>query len=174
MTDISRNDMRSDFFNALAVELQALRPGTLHCKAVKAGIKLSEPGSKRAVAEIYFEHLRNADGVYVGARVFDGAVHRALSRIAAGEKSSLFEPATMSFNSLSERFKEFSNDQGGAIRFFAGMDVTAHCKDAVERVQRFHLRKLENFVTLAPGLVNDVLGYPDHYAFPTHTIALCL
>lgn len=168
------SSLRQEFALALSSAIKTMRLDTLKVKPLKSGAKLSCPGEKPSIAEIYFDYLRNAGGVYVGGSVSDGGVHSALIRLAAGERSNLLCASTMSFNSLSERFKEFSADIGGVVQLRERMDVVAACADIVARVQDTHLKKIAHFVTLDPALVEDVLQYPDHYAYPLHTIALCL
>ncbi|NHZ39255.1 hypothetical protein [Massilia aquatica] len=168
------NTTKLQFKAALAARLGEPRSDIVLLKPLKNGIKVLDKATKQHLGGLTFDYLRNAGGVYVACEVTGGVVHDVLAGLVLPYESNLLIPATMSFNSLSEDRKEFSPDIGGVVRVHDGMDIDRTCGEIIERLSKWHIPKMERLIAASEGLIDDVVAYPDHYAYPLPIIAICL
>lgn len=168
------NTTKLQFKAALAARLGEPRSNIVLLKPLKSGIKVLDKTTKQHLGGLTFDYLRNAGGVYVACEVTGGVVHDVLAGLALPYESNLFAGATMSFNSLSEERKEFSPDMGGVVRVHDGMDIDRTCAEIIGRLSKWHIPKMERLIAASEGLIDDVVAYPDHYAYPLPIIAICL
>ncbi|NHZ87750.1 hypothetical protein F2P45_01690 [Massilia sp. CCM 8733] len=168
------NNTKLQFKAALAARLGEASSDIVLLKPLKNGIKLLDKATKQHLGDLTFDYLRNAGGVYVACEVAGGVVHEVLAGLALAHDSNLLTRATMSFNSLSEERKEFSPDIGGVVRVHDGMDIDRTCGEIVGRLATWHIPKMERLLAVSEGLIEDVVAYPDHYAYPLPIIAICL
>ncbi|NHZ65546.1 hypothetical protein [Massilia genomosp. 1] len=168
------NSTKLQFKAALAARLGEPSSDIALLKPLKNGIKMLDKETKQQLGELTFDYLRNAGGVYVACEITGGVVHEVLAGLALPYDSNLLDCATMNFNSLSEERKEFSHDIGGVVRVHDGMDIDRTCGEIIERLAKWHIPKMERLLAISEGLIEDVLAYPDHYAYPLPLIAICL
>lgn len=166
-------ELKIVFHESLLASLSNVNSQLVMLKKVKSGFKISSLTSKKQVGEIYFEYLRNAGGVYVGCHVDGGRMHEALAQVCVGWKSNLLNSSCLYFNSLSEKRHEFSGSVGGVVTLYSGMDVQKTTQEIANRVMQFHLKKIENLVSVSPALIDDVQQNPDHYSHPIAIAAIC-
>lgn len=167
------DDIRTRFHKELVESLKNFALQVAGLKATKKGLKFFCPESNKIIGELYFEYLRNAGGVYVGCEVYGGRMHETVVVVGDGWKSNLLNKSTLSFNSLSEKNREFSNETGGVIRLYDRMDVHGVVFDIVNRLSSFHLPKIKNLIDCNPALIDDLQVYPDHYSHPIVIAAIC-
>lgn len=163
-------DLRNRFDQTLHAALRELSFEGLAFKACKRKLRVSAQGE--AVAELSFVHLARADGVYLLARVFDGATCRALKALDLSPLNIVLSQDLMLISSLSEDGKQFGDEAGGTVRLYPAMDLQATCATLVDKLKAFHLRRIADFLALSPRLPDDILRYPADYAFPAATAAL--
>ncbi|NHZ34062.1 hypothetical protein [Massilia rubra] len=168
------NTIKLQFKAALAARLGEPGSDIALLKPLKNGIKMLDKDTKQQLGELTFDYLRNAGGVYLACEITGGIVHEVLGGLALPYASNLLNCATMSFNSLSEERKEFSPDIGGVVRVHDGMDIDRTCGEIIERLAKWHIPKMERLLAISEGLIEDVVAYPDHYAYPLPVIAICL
>jgi hypothetical protein len=163
-------ELRNRFDQTLQAALQALSFEGLTFKTGKRKLRVSAQGE--AVAELSFIHLGRADGVHLLARVFDGATCRALKALDLAPLNIVLSQDMLLISSLSEDAKQFGDEIGGSVRLYPAMDLQATCATLVDKLKAFHLRRIADFLSLAPRLPDDILRYPADYAFPAATAAL--
>ena len=151
----------------LAVEI----PGV---KATKKGLKFLCPYRGCLAGEMYFEYLRKAEGFYVGCEVDAGLIHEICTTVGGEWGSSLLNNSTLSFTSLAEENREFSDEVGGVIRLFGRMNIDEAVADIKKRVYGFHVMKIRNLIDCSIGLLEDVKTYPAYYSRPLVICALCM
>ena len=138
----------AEMLKELAVEI----PGV---KASKKGLKFLCPYKGCLAGELYFEYLRKAEGFYVGCEVNAGLIHEMCTTVGGEWRSSLLNNSTLSFTSLAEESREFSDERGGVIRLYGRMNVDETVAEIKKRVYGFHLVKIKNLIECKIDLLND-------------------
>jgi hypothetical protein len=124
-------------------------------------------------AELSFTYSSKTSSVYMGAPVFAGRTHDVIMATEPQARPANFTADSMLLTTLSEERKEFGNLHG-QIEIYANMDFAKTCEQLVDRVEKSHLKRLHNFLSLSENTIADIAEYPGNYKYPVMTIAVIM
>lgn len=168
------DQIRTQFQLSLAEMMKGISLEVPCIKATRKGLKVFCPFRGCLAGELYFEYLKKAMGFYVGCEVSAGLVHEMCTAVGGEWGSILLNNSTLSFTSLAEENREFSDEAGGVVRLYDRMDVDETIAVIREKVIGFQLMKIKNLIECRIDLLGDLKKFPTYYSRPLVLYALCM
>ncbi|WP_440830445.1 hypothetical protein ACTABV_20040 [Pseudomonas fragariae (ex Marin et al. 2024)] len=161
---------RKIFENELLKELKAISTSksisTDKIKILASKNKLKFKFEKAYVAELYLEHLTNANGYYLGWHVFGGPIYECTANFIAPYKSNLLNKACSSYTTLKIEDKKLTLVSGGVLKTPTPEDAVAISKHIRQIIEEDYIPKIAGCIIASERTIQDVNDAPSIYAYP--------
>lgn len=141
-------------------------------KILKNEIAIKKTKYNNASGDVGFRFLNNAKGYILYAGVESPELEEFFNEISPPYRSNKPEGVIYAMNtSMETGFKSFSPNLGGTVDLpkNEGERLKA-CEWIYQKVKDIYLPRVMNLIELNPKVIDDVLLFPDYYAYPFLTI----
>ncbi|RMP07578.1 hypothetical protein ALQ08_02633 [Pseudomonas syringae pv. delphinii] len=161
---------RKFFENELLKELKSINfsksTGTEKISISVSKKKIKLKFEKEFIAELYMEHLTNANGYYLGWHVYGGPIFDCTTNLTAPYNSNLLNKACCSFTTLKIEDKKLTLVSGGVLKTPSPEDAIAISKHIRQIIEEDYLPKIVGCIIASERTIQDVIDTPSIYAYP--------
>ncbi len=121
---------------------------------------------------IGFRFLNNAQGYTLSESVAQPELRAYFNEISPAYRPNFTTEYELAMNtSMETGFKSFSPNLGGTVDLAKNeVERLKACEWIYQKVKDIYLPRVMNLIELNPKAINDVLLFPDYYAYPFLTI----
>lgn len=145
------------------------------CAAKISGvdIKIASVSSKKYVAEVNLVFLSRVPAIYLIRHVYGGELFDEISSYNLPQTASnIAAKGFYCHTSLSEKFKEFSPDLGGARLLHPSQNIGDVALDIAKRIETHTSPILESIINPSANLATFILSSPEDFSYPLAALAI--
>lgn len=166
------SDLRKQFEGELQSYLKKNLTVGDNVKFLKSEIAIKKTKDNSASGYIGFRFLNNAKGYILYAGVGTPELNGFFDSVSPPYRSNRPEGVVYAMNtSMETGFKSFSQNLGGTVDLPKNADERLKaCEWIYQKVKDIYLPRVINLIELNSKAIDDVLLFPDYYAYPFLTI----
>lgn len=166
------NDIKILFEKYLQSYLKEMFTSERNMKFLKKKIIIKAMDGNLSNAEIYFDYISSSKEYVMYICVKSPELEAFYEKIQPPYNSNFVKGVTYLMNTRMEvGFKSFSSNMFGSIPLPRDeAECIETCKWIYEKIKDIYLPRIMNIININTDLVNDIIQFPQYYAYPFLTI----
>lgn len=159
-------ESRKEFETLFVKKMKVFYKENKNIKITKNKISFVDIKNKE-IGYLFLQYIHKGKSYILHGGVVGGEVCHFIKEADPPYKSNLIADGyCLSFLSSNEKMKEFSDAIGGEQSQVPGETIDTFTDRIVDRITIYQVPRIMNCISGLPGLMYDVMKYPDEYNYP--------